>query len=69
MIKIGIAGYGKIGQLRVKILLERNDIEIVGIYDVKKPKKIDSKLFYNSFDDLVATECDDFLDPDGNATP
>ena len=30
MIKLGIAGFGKIGQLRAKILLERNDVEIVG---------------------------------------
>ena len=40
MIKIGIAGYGKIGQLRAKILLERNDIKLVGIYDLEKPKKL-----------------------------
>ena len=58
MIKIGIAGFGKIGQLRAKILSARNDIKIVGIYDVKKPSTIEPKLFYNSFDDLLNTNLD-----------
>ena len=58
MIKIGIAGYGKIGQLRAKILLERNDIKLVGIYDLEKPKKIDSITFYNSYDDLLNSDLD-----------
>ncbi len=58
MIKIGIAGFGKIGQLRYKILNERNDIEIVGIYDLKKPKNIDNKIFYNSYDNLLNSGLD-----------
>ncbi len=58
MIKIGIAGYGKIGQLRAKILSERNDIEIVGIYDVKQPENIDAQIFYNSYDELLDSGLD-----------
>ena len=38
MIKFDIAGYGKIGQLRHKILLNRDDVVVNGIYDVKMPK-------------------------------
>ena len=34
MIRIGIAGYGKIGQLRSKRLLERSDVKIFNIYYV-----------------------------------
>jgi len=47
MIKVGIAGFGKIGQLRMEILLERNDVEIVGVYDVVKPTKIKAGIFLN----------------------
>lgn len=55
MIKVGIAGFGKIGQLRAKILSKRIDVEIVGIYDVVKHNKINEEIFYNSYDDLI--EC------------
>jgi len=58
MIKLGIAGFGKIGQLRAKILLERNDVEIVGIYDVVKPTKIKSGVFFESYDDLLNSDLD-----------
>jgi predicted dehydrogenase len=58
MIKVGIAGFGKIGQLRSKILLERNDVEIVGVYDVVKPKKKHSGIFYDSYDSLINSGLD-----------
>ena len=58
MIKIGIAGYGKIGQLRVDILSKRTDVKIVGIYDVKKPENIDDQLFYDSYDELLNSGLD-----------
>ena len=45
MIKIGIAGYGKIGQLRTSILSERDDVTIVGVYDPIKPEKLKSGIF------------------------
>ena len=53
MIKIGIAGYGKIGKLRANILSERKDVKIVGIYDVVKPERIENITFYNLYDDLL----------------
>ena len=58
MIKIGIAGYGKIGKLRANILSERKDVKIVGIYDVVKPERIENITFYNSYDDLLNAELD-----------
>ena len=53
MIKVGIAGFGKIGQLRANILSKRNDVKIVGIYDVKKSSKLLNFKFYKTFDELV----------------
>lgn len=57
MIKIGIAGYGKIGQLRAKILSQRKDIKIVGVYDPVKPEEIDAT-YYKSFEDLLRADLD-----------
>ena len=58
MIKVGIAGYGKIGQLRAKILSERDDVEVVGVYDVVKPNHIRSGEFYESYDKLLEAGLD-----------
>lgn len=58
MIKVGIAGFGKIGQLRMEILLKRNDVEIVGVYDVVKPSKIKAGVFFESYDDLLNSDLD-----------
>ena len=58
MIKIGIAGFGKIGKLRTEILSKRNDVEIIGIYDVIKPKNIGSIIFYDSFESLINSQID-----------
>ena len=58
MIKIGIAGYGKIGKLRANILSDRKDVKIVGIYDVVKPERNENITFYNSYDDLLNAELD-----------
>ena len=59
MIRIGIAGFGKIGQLRAEILLERDDVEIVGIYDVVKPENLNTDItFYKSYDELLKSGID-----------
>lgn len=58
MIRIAIAGFGKIGQLRAQILSKRNDVEIVGVYDVKKPDNIGSCPFFDSFDELLKAGLD-----------
>lgn len=58
MIKIGIAGFGKIGQLRTTLLASRDDVEVVGVYDVKKPEDKISIPFYNSYDELLDSDLD-----------
>ena len=58
MIKVGIAGFGKIGQLRADILSKRNDVTIAGIYDVIKPKNKIKYDFYNSYEDLLELDLD-----------
>lgn len=58
MIKIGIAGYGKIGQLRADILRTFKKIEIVGIYDVEKPNIQFPGKFFDSFDSLIDADLD-----------
>ena len=49
MIKVGIAGFGKIGQLRADILSKRDDVIIVGVYDVVKPVDGIKYDFFNSY--------------------
>lgn len=58
MIKIGIAGFGKIGKLRAQILSERDDVNIVGVFDPIKPRKLKHGIFYKSFDALLDTDLD-----------
>ena len=55
MIKIGIAGFGKIGQIRSRILSERNDVLIVGVYDVEKPDTSIKGVFFKSYDDFLVS--------------
>ena len=38
MIKVGIAGFGKIGRLRADIINTREDTILTGVFDVVKPK-------------------------------
>jgi len=58
MIRVGIAGFGKIGQLRAEILSERNDVTVVGIFDVVKPKNNIKYNFYKTYEDLLALNLD-----------
>ena len=58
MIRIGIAGFGKIGQLRCKILSSMENIQIVGIYDVNKPDTSYPGEFFRSYEDLLNSNID-----------
>jgi predicted dehydrogenase len=59
MIKVGIAGFGKIGQLRAEILLNRKDVIIKSVYDVVQPLNLNSDInFYKSYDDLLNSGID-----------
>ena len=57
MIRVGIAGFGKIGQLRASILSEFKDVEIIGVFDPKKPVINDYK-YYRSFEELLSLDLD-----------
>ena len=44
MIKIGIAGFGKIGKLRFEELKKNKGSKVISVYDVKKPKNNDNRI-------------------------
>jgi len=48
MIRVGIAGFGKIGQLRYKYLLQHNGFEIVSILDKNKNTRIPNTVHRSS---------------------
>jgi predicted dehydrogenase len=59
MIRIGIAGFGKIGQLRAEILSKREDVIITSVYDVVQPENLNADItFYKSYDDLLKSGID-----------
>lgn len=59
MIKVGIAGFGKIGQVRAKELEKNKNTQVVAVYDIKKPEKLyDSIKFCDSFEELLAQDID-----------
>ena len=58
MIRVGIAGFGKIGQLRFNVLSSYKKIEIVGIYDEKRPNTEFPGKFFDSFDALIEADID-----------
>ena len=48
--KVGIIGFGKMGQLRLEVIKKLDIFEVVSIYDPYSTKK--NRLFVNSLDDL-----------------
>ncbi len=59
MKRIGIAGFGKIGKLRKEILQKRNDVNIVAIYDIKKPKYLEKNIkFCSTYEELISSDLD-----------
>ncbi|EKJ5647852.1 Gfo/Idh/MocA family oxidoreductase [Campylobacter jejuni] len=59
MNKIGIAGFGKIGQLRAKKILEKNYAQVVAVFDINKPSNLcDNIVFCYSFDELLMQDID-----------
>lgn len=59
MIKVGIAGYGKIGQVRADEINRNQHTELVAVYDIKKPEFLsDGVEFCNSFEDLLSQDID-----------
>jgi len=59
IIKVGIAGFGKIGQLRAKELEKNKNSQLVAVLDVKKPENLgDNIKFVDSFDKLLKQDID-----------
>ncbi|WP_228135671.1 hypothetical protein [Halarcobacter anaerophilus] len=47
MVKIAIAGFGKIGQIRAKEIEKNLNATLIAIYDIKKPKSYLPKILYS----------------------
>lgn len=59
MIKIGIAGFGKIGRIRAKEINLRRDAELVSVYDLKQPENLPEQVvFCDSFEKLLLSGID-----------
>jgi len=59
MIKVGIAGFGKIGQVRAKELEKNANTQVVAVYDIKKPQDLNNDIkFCESFEDLLNEDID-----------
>lgn len=59
MIKIAIAGFGKIGQVRAKEIEKNINTKLVAVYDIKKPNNLDEKIkFCESYDELLSQDVD-----------
>ncbi len=59
MLKIGIAGYGKIGRIRARELAKVQGVEVVAIYDITKPEDISQEIaFCDSFEKLLEEDLD-----------
>ena len=49
--KVGIIGFGRMGQIRLEVIRKLDIFEVVSIYDPYSTKK--NRLFVNSLDDLI----------------
>lgn len=58
MIKIAINGFGRIGRNALKILMERNDAEVVAINDITDPKTLAHLLKHDSSYGVYARKVD-----------
>lgn len=59
MLKIGIAGFGKIGQIRALELSKNEHTVLKAIFDINKPSNLDANIiFCNSFEELLAQDID-----------
>jgi predicted dehydrogenase len=59
MLKIGIAGFGKIGQIRADEIFKNEHTILKAIFDIKEPSKLNSDIiFCSSFDELLTQDID-----------
>ncbi len=59
MIKVAIAGCGKIGKVRARELEKNDQTQLIAVYDIKKPTDIcDDVVFCNTYDELLQQDID-----------
>lgn len=59
MLRVGIAGFGKIGQLRAKAVKKIKNAEVVAIYDIESPDSIEGSIkVCESYDELLDQNLD-----------
>jgi len=59
MIKVAIAGFGKIGQVRAKELAKNINTKVVAVFDIKKPIILDKDIkFCASYEELLSEDID-----------
>jgi predicted dehydrogenase len=59
LIRIGIAGFGKIGQIRAKEIYRNQDMELVSVFDLNQSDILpDGVIFCDSFDKMLGSGID-----------
>jgi len=59
MIKVGIAGFGKIGKIRADEIAKNDNAKLIAVYDINKPSILDSNIkFCDSYEKLLAEDID-----------
>ena len=59
MIKIGIAGFGKIGRVRAEEIRNNKQCEFIAVFDIRKPKDLGKDiLFCDSYAKLLSQDLD-----------
>jgi predicted dehydrogenase len=59
MLKVAIAGFGKIGQVRAREIKKNKNTKLVAVYDLKKPQNLEKDTkFCNSYEELLSQDID-----------
>ena len=58
MIRVGVAGFGKIGKVRAEEINKNPNTELVAIFDLNKSNELQGVQFCNSFDELINLDLD-----------
>ncbi|KUJ95443.1 MAG: hypothetical protein XD41_1565 [Desulfonauticus sp. 38_4375] len=58
MLRIGLAGFGKMGKIRARTIDKSSDVELVAVYDLDKHILPSNVYICNSFDELLRLDVD-----------
>lgn len=59
MIKIGIAGFGKMGQIRAEEIYKNKHTKLIAVFDVNTPENLDDRvLVCKTYDELLENDLD-----------